>query len=180
MFFDVKYEQLIEEFKQCHKQFDASQSINETVSDLRKDIQSMEDDREVLIRRIERTQRKVENVANYNQLLSMAKKLRGEKEKNREFQSQKEEQKGYLAHLEARRQRLAAQLVDSRQANAGASGQGMIQRAEDAIRVHQYMIKDKLSKEIQNKTDSIALMEKVLAAPIPSANDLQLLNQKVQ
>lgn len=30
------------------------------VSDLRKDLQSMEDDREVLVRRIERTQRKVQ------------------------------------------------------------------------------------------------------------------------
>ena len=46
-----------------HKQYDASQTINNTVSDLRKDIQSMEDDREVLVRRIERTQRKVYNIA---------------------------------------------------------------------------------------------------------------------
>ena len=55
----LKYEFLIEEFKQRHKQFDTSQAVNDTVSDLRKDLQSMEDDREVLIRRIERTQRKV-------------------------------------------------------------------------------------------------------------------------
>ena len=54
-----QYELLIEEFKQTHKQFDASQNANEAVSDLRKDLQSMEDDREVLIRRIERTRRKV-------------------------------------------------------------------------------------------------------------------------
>lgn len=55
----MQYEFLIEEFKQRHKQFDASQMVNDTVTDLRKDLQSMEDDREVLIRRIERTQRKV-------------------------------------------------------------------------------------------------------------------------
>lgn len=118
-------------------------------------------------------------MANYNQLLAMAKKLRVEKEKNRDFQMQKEEQKGYLAHLEARRQRLASQLVESRQANAGTSGQGLIQRAEDSIRVYQYMIKDKLSKEIENKTASIALMEKILASPTPNTADLQLLTQKV-
>ena len=55
----LQYEFLIEEFKQRHKQFDTSQAVNDTVSDLRKDLQSMEDDREVLIRRIERIQRKV-------------------------------------------------------------------------------------------------------------------------
>ena len=39
---------------------------------------------------------KVEGVVNYNQLLSMAKKLRAEKEKNREYQSQKDDQKSYF------------------------------------------------------------------------------------
>lgn len=121
----------------------------------------------------------MENVANYNQLLAMAKKLRSERDKNRDFQAQKEEQKSYLAHLEARRQRLQNQLAESRQINAGATGQGLLQRAEDAIRIHQYMITEKLNKEIESKTASIALMEKVLSAPIPNSNDLQLVSQKV-
>lgn len=109
----------------------------------------------------------------------MAKKLRAEKDKNREFQSQKEEQKNYLVHLESRRQRMQSQLAENRQVNANATGQGLIQRAEDAIRVHQFMIQDKLKKEIQQKTASIVLMEKVLTSPTPNSNDIQLLHQKV-
>ena len=35
-------------------------------------------------------------MANYNQLLSMAKKLRAEKDKSREYETQKEEQKNLL------------------------------------------------------------------------------------
>ncbi len=118
-------------------------------------------------------------MVNYNQLLSMAKKLRAEKDKNREFQTQKEDQKSYLAHLEARRQRLINQLVEMRQIKASANGPSVLQRAEDAIRVNQYMINEKLSKEIQNKTASIALMEKVLSAPNPASADLQIAAQKV-
>ena len=117
---------------------------------------------------------------NYNQLLSMAKKLRAEKEKNREFQSQKEDQKSYLSHLEARRQRLTHQLMEMRQSKANASGQSLIQRAEDAIRVNQYMIKEKLNKETQQTTANITLMEKVLAAPNPTSADLQVVAQKVK
>ncbi|KAI9560954.1 hypothetical protein GHT06_011910 [Daphnia sinensis] len=173
-----QYEFLIEEFKQRHKQFEASQIVNDTVTDLRKDLQSMEDDREVLIRRIERTQRKVEGVVNYNQLLSVAKKLRAEKEKNREFQAQKEDQKSYLSHLESRRQRLINQLTEIRQTKANTSGQMLLQRAEDAIRVNQYMINEKLNKETQLVTANIALMEKVLAAPNPTSADLQIVIQK--
>ncbi|XP_032776827.2 intraflagellar transport protein 81 homolog [Daphnia magna] len=173
-----QYEFLIEEFKQRHKQFEASQIVNDTVIDLRKDLQSMEDDREVLIRRIERTQRKVEGVVNYNQLLSVAKKLRAEKEKNREFQAQKEDQKSYLGHLESRRQRLINQLTEVRKTKANSSGQMLLQRAEDAIRVNQYMINEKLNKETQLVTANIALMEKMLAAPNPTSADLQIVIQK--
>ncbi|KAK4005129.1 hypothetical protein OUZ56_006851 [Daphnia magna] len=173
-----QYEFLIEEFKQRHKQFEASQIVNDTVIDLRKDLQSMEDDREVLIRRIERTQRKVEGVVNYNQLLSVAKKLRAEKEKNREFQAQKEDQKSYLGHLESRRQRLINQLTEVRKTKANSSGKMLLQRAEDAIRVNQYMINEKLNKETQLVTANIALMEKMLAAPNPTSADLQIVIQK--
>ena len=123
---------------------------------------------------------KVEGVVNYNQLLSMAKKLRAEKEKNREFQSQKDDQKSYLSHLEARRQRLTHQLMEMRQSKANASGQSLIQRAEDAIRVNQYMINEKLNKETQQTTANITLMEKVLAAPNPTSADLQVVAQKVK
>ena len=60
-----QYEQLIGEFKQVHRLWDASQTVTDTVSDLRKDMATMEDDREVLIRRIERNQRKVINTIWY-------------------------------------------------------------------------------------------------------------------
>lgn len=116
---------------------------------------------------------------NYNQLLSVAKKLRAEKEKNREFQAQKEDQKSYLSHLESRRQRLVNQLMEMRQTKANSSGQVLLQRAEDAVRVNQYMINDKLNKETQLVTANIALMEKLLAAPNPTSTDLQLVIQKV-
>lgn len=116
---------------------------------------------------------------NYNQLLSVAKKLRAEKEKNREFQAQKEDQKSYLGHLESRRQRLINQLTEVRKTKANSSGKMLLQRAEDAIRVNQYMINEKLNKETQLVTANIALMEKMLAAPNPTSADLQIVIQKV-
>lgn len=117
-------------------------------------------------------------MANYNQLLSMAKKLRAEKDKSREYETQKEEQKNLLNQLESRRQRLQNQLTENRQINSTASGQNLLQKAEDAIRVNQYVI-EKNEKEIQQKTDSLILMEKVLLAPNPSQSEIQQINQKV-
>lgn len=122
---------------------------------------------------------KVENVANYNQLLALARKIRCEKDKQREFATQKEEQKTNLYHLESRRQRLSQQLIEIRQTNINATGQGMLQRAEDAVRVNKYMIKEKLMKEIQQQTRNIVLIEKLLTGPNPSQSDLIAISQKV-
>lgn len=54
-----QYEQLIEEFKQTHRLWDSGRVVSESVAELRRDLQAMEDDREVLTRRIERIHRKV-------------------------------------------------------------------------------------------------------------------------
>ena len=56
----------------------------------------------------------MEHVANFHQLLSMAKKLRTEKEKQRQMQQLKDEQKNLLIQLEGRRQRLHQQLLQVR------------------------------------------------------------------
>ena len=61
----------------------------------------------------------MEHVANYHQLLSMAKKLRTEKEKQRQLQQLKDEQKNLSVQLEGRRQRLQQQLLQVRQLAIG-------------------------------------------------------------
>ena len=122
---------------------------------------------------------KVETVANYNQLLALAKRMRTERDRARDLAAQREEQRAQLVHLETRRGRLQSQLAESRQANAGATGEGLLRRAEDSIRVHRYIIDDKLSGEIRTKTESLALGERVLAGPKPTAGDLQGVQQKV-
>ena len=195
-----QYELLIEEFKQTHKQWDVSRNVNETVAELRKDLQTMEDDREVLTRRIERIQRKVkrmfkspiciivllekfeqvEHVPNCNQLLAVAKKLRAEKEKNRELLTQRDDQKAYIQHLESRRLRLQQQLSDIRQSNSSVSSHNVFQRLEDQIRVNKYMISDKLPKELEQRAANVTLLEKIVAAGNPKPSELEQIQDKVR
>jgi len=67
----------------------------------------------------------------------------------------------------------------NRQMNDNANATNVVQRMEDAIRVHRYMLKEKLPKEIQHKIDHIALMEKLLQSPNPTPTELQLIIHKV-
>ena len=54
-----------------------------------------------------------------------------------------------------------------------------MQRIEDAIRVHHYMLQEKLPKEIQHRIDHIALIEKLLQSANPTPSELQLILNKV-
>ena len=55
----------------------------------------------------------------------------------------------------------------------------VVQRVEDAIRVHHYMLQEKLPKEMQQRSDHIALIDKLLQSANPTASELQLVLRKV-
>ena len=54
-----QYEEYIEQFKEIHKESESLKSIGLSTNDIKKDIQSMEDEKEQLAKRIERVKRKV-------------------------------------------------------------------------------------------------------------------------
>lgn len=59
--FFKQYEELMEQFKELHKQFDQLKNSGFSTSEIRKDIANMEEEKEQLIKRIERLRRKVYN-----------------------------------------------------------------------------------------------------------------------
>jgi hypothetical protein len=63
----------------------------------------------------------------------------------------------------------------------GLIQEGIFRRNGKVKQQHELMvlIKEKNEKEIQQRTDSIILMEKVLLAPNPSQSEIQQVNQKV-
>ena len=111
--------------------------LNSTV-ELRKDIEEMEKEKEIVAKRIERMQRKarptyltylghqtylkkyhlscqVEGTVNEDAMLGVAKKLRQEREREKELHAQKGDQRTAIQHIEQRVQRMEAKLKDSRQ-----------------------------------------------------------------
>jgi len=54
-----KYEQLLQSFKENHKQLMSLKASSFNTADIRKDISSMEDEKDQLIKRVDRLKRKV-------------------------------------------------------------------------------------------------------------------------
>ncbi len=55
----MKYETLIEDFKETHKQYETLASTQHTTDDLRKDIENMENEKEQIAKRLDRVKKKV-------------------------------------------------------------------------------------------------------------------------
>lgn len=91
-----EYEHLIDEFKEFHKQYEQVQNSGYSTQEIRKDLTHMEEERDQLSKKIERLKRKVESHPRKDAMLSIAKKLREEKDKAMQQGKQKLEQKNLV------------------------------------------------------------------------------------
>ena len=175
-----QYEDLIDQFKTVHKECDAIKNSGYSTSELRKDIEEMEREKEIVQKRIERMQRKVEGMPNLDVMLEVAKKLRQEKEKNKEIKSQKQEQRNNINHSQQRIMRLEQQLTDMRQAGIGTTPEVLLQKLEEEAKVNAYIVNEKLPRELEQKKQAVASLEKVLNQPALTQNDLQELKKRIK
>ncbi len=79
-----------------HRESEAVKNSGYGTAELRKDIEEMENEKEIVGKRIERMQRKVEGTPNSEQMLEVAKRLRTEREREKELQGQKQEQRNAI------------------------------------------------------------------------------------
>ncbi|XP_059177446.1 intraflagellar transport protein 81 homolog [Physella acuta] len=175
----MQYEELMEQFKELHKQFDQLKNSGFSTSEIRKDIANMEEEKEQLIKRIERLRRKVESHPNSTKMMTVAKNLRIERDREKKLAVQKQEQQTTITHLEQRIKRLEAQLRDMRQASIGATPSSMIQKLEEETRTNGFIVKEQLPKDITQKKKMIQNLQKVVSVQAMGNDDLLELNSKI-
>uniref|UniRef100_A0A671N514 Intraflagellar transport protein 81 homolog n=1 Tax=Sinocyclocheilus anshuiensis TaxID=1608454 RepID=A0A671N514_9TELE len=111
-----QYEELVEGFKNIHKECEQLKSSGFSTAEIRRDIVAMEEEKDQLIKGVERLKKRVEAVSNHQRMLELARQLRVEKEKEESLAHQKQEQKNQLFQAEQRLQRCQIQLKDLQQA----------------------------------------------------------------
>ncbi|XP_048588151.1 intraflagellar transport protein 81 homolog isoform X2 [Nematostella vectensis] len=170
----------IEEFKEVHKAVEQLRTSGFSTGEIKKDIANMEEEHEQLKKRIDRMQKKVESVRNYEQMLLAARNLRVEREKEQSLAQQKLEQKNQLLHADQRFQRMNQQLKDLRAQGIGTTGADLIRRLEEENKVNMYLCQDKLPKEIESKQKYVQDLQKVANEPAMGHSDLDELNLKIK
>ncbi|XP_037537184.1 intraflagellar transport protein 81 homolog isoform X2 [Nematolebias whitei] len=175
-----QYEDLVEGFKTFHKECEHLRTSGFSTAEIRRDISAMEDEKDQLIKRVERLRKRVESVSNHQRMLEQARQLRVEKEKEESLTHQKKEQKNQLFQAEQRLLRLQQQLKDLRQAAADANPESLMKRLEEKIKINSYMVSEKLPKELEGMRCTVQYLQKVSSEPAMGHADLQELEDKIR
>uniref|UniRef100_A0A8C7K936 Intraflagellar transport protein 81 homolog n=1 Tax=Oncorhynchus kisutch TaxID=8019 RepID=A0A8C7K936_ONCKI len=155
-----QYEELVEGFKTYHKECEQLKSSGFSTAEIRKDIGAMEEEKDQLIKRVERLKKRVRQTDADKCVLPF----------------------GYvqLFQAEQRLQRSQQQLKDLRQAAADAKPESLMKRLEEEIKFNSYMVSDKLPKELESKRRMVQYLQKVVSEPAMGQAELGELEDKIR
>ncbi|XP_073916966.1 intraflagellar transport protein 81 homolog isoform X2 [Castor canadensis] len=174
-----QYEELMEAFKTLHKECEQLKTSGFSTAEIRRDINAMEEEKDQLIKRVERLKKRVETVQNHQWMLKIARQLRVEKEREEFLAQQKQEQKNQLFHAVQRLQRVQNQLKSMRHAAADAKPESLMKRLEEEIKFNSYMVTEKFPKELENKKKELHFLQKVVSEPAMGHSDLLEIESKI-
>ncbi|XP_059974611.1 intraflagellar transport protein 81 homolog isoform X3 [Mesoplodon densirostris] len=174
-----QYEDLMEAFKTLHKECEQLKTSGFSTAEIRRDISAMEEEKDQLIKRVERLKKRVETVQNHQRMLKIARQLRVEKEREEFLAQQKQEQKNQLFHAVQRLQRIQNQLKSMRRAAADAKPESLMKSLEEEIKFNSYMVTEKFPEELENKKKELHFLQKVVSEPAMGHSDLLELEAKI-
>ena len=177
---NATHEELIEQFKELHQTIEQQKASQFSVADVRKDIASMEEEKEQLIKRIERLKQKAETLPNQGEMLEAAVKLRKEKDREVTLMEQKLEQKNSLLHAQQKISRLQKQLQDMKSSSDGLSVDGLVSKIQEENHLKKMLVSDSLPKKVEAKRKECIELERVLAEPVLSDLDLDAIRQQIE
>uniref|UniRef100_A0A0K2TAW8 Intraflagellar transport protein 81 homolog n=1 Tax=Lepeophtheirus salmonis TaxID=72036 RepID=A0A0K2TAW8_LEPSM len=175
-----QYEEVLEAFKKAHKNRETIKNSGYSTLELRKDIEEMEKEKEIVLKRIDRTQRKLEGTPDTEVLLSSATKLRVEREREKELINQRQEQRSAISNLDQKTMRMERQLKDLQRSGAGATPENLLQKVEDDTKVNAYIVTEKLPKELETRKNIVKSLRKVVETPAFGPEHLNELRDKIK
>ena len=176
---NANHEELVEQFKELHHTIEQQKASQFSVADIRKDIASMEEEKEQLIKRTERLKAKAETLPNKAEMLEAAMKLRREKDREITLTEQKLEQKNSFLHAQEKVSRLQKQLEDMKSSSDGLSAEGLISKLQEENHLKQMLVSETLPKKVEAKRKECIELEQVLAEPVLNDLDLDTIQQQI-
>lgn len=172
--------ELMEQFKELHMTVEQQRASKFSVAEVRKDIASMEEEKEQLIKRIERLKQRAVSAPNSSSMLDAAQKLRREKDRALELEDQKLEQKNLLLRVEQNIEMTRTEIEETEQANIGLTPDKLLSQLEEEIRLNKILTEETIPKKLEAKRKECIDLEQVLSEPLLSDGDLEGLRERIE
>lgn len=173
------HEEIMEQFKDLHKTIEQQRTSKFSVAEVRKDIASMEEEKEQLTKRIERLKQKAMSTPNSSAMLEAAQKLRREKDRAIELEEQNVEQKNLLLHAEQKAVLVQKEVEEAEKANFDLTPEKLMAQLEEETTLKKILAEDTLPKKIEMKRKECITLEGVLSDPIFSEADLDGIREQI-
>jgi len=174
-----KCTELQEQFSAMHKDLVELRKSSRSTNEIKNDIKTMEDEKENLQKKVDRTRKKVEGSADFNEALQVARNTRKEREKGEVVQEKLQQQRRSMQNTEQRLQRIRQQVYDMQQNSNDTSPESLISRMEEDNQLNNYLVNEKLPKELEGKRKRVRNLRKVAGGGVVSERDVERLEEKV-
>uniref|UniRef100_H2YNA5 Intraflagellar transport protein 81 homolog n=1 Tax=Ciona savignyi TaxID=51511 RepID=H2YNA5_CIOSA len=175
-----KYVELQEHFHQIHRDLTELKKQSHGTLEVKTDIKTMEEEKENLMRKVERARKKAEGTPDFTESLQVAQRMRKEKERGEDIQKKIQQQRRLMQSAEQTLQRKKQQLYDMKQGGADSSPQSLIMRMEEDNRLNEYLVMEKLPKEIETLKKNTHDLQRVALEPAISQQDLHRIEDEIE
>ncbi|XP_055678048.1 intraflagellar transport protein 81 homolog [Lutzomyia longipalpis] len=175
-----QYQTVMQDFVDIHRAYSVAQGEGNRAKELKNDIGAIEMEIENVKKRLERTQLRLDKIPQQELFLEAGRALRIEKDRNKELESQLDEQKRTIERNNLLHSRLQKELSTAQMATASTGPKNLLDTLIDETQVMDFMLKQKLPVELKEKQDEIVLMQRVLEEPKITEEYLTELNRKIE
>ncbi|KRY09833.1 Glycogen phosphorylase [Trichinella patagoniensis] len=173
-------ENLMEEFKELHKEFMKVKTAAEARITVSSDIASMESEKEALLKRLERAKSKVNNLPDFENLLHVCGEFRQEAERSDALSKTKKDQSFSLKNVRQQLRHINQQ-IDKLELEADTtSPREKLNQLEDELRVLQYIAEEKLPQDIELNRKTVGKLSEIIQQSPFEKADLQELDSQVE
>ncbi|KAI9218905.1 hypothetical protein BC828DRAFT_387406 [Blastocladiella britannica] len=183
---DEKIQELIcqlqerqEEFTAALNQAEEMHASSQQTADLRRDISQMEEEKVLVQGKIQRMQRKLQDIPNSAEWLGAARKLRKEQDRESNLSGRTRDLRAQLAAADDRLNLLRPRATDAR-GLANADPASLLERLRADVATNTYMANEKLPRDVADAEAAVALLEHTLQGEIMSLADTIKLEHELE
>ena len=173
------YQDLVEQFKDVHKTVEHQRSSKFNVAEIRKDIASMEEEKEQLRKRIERLKNRSASAPNHEEMLSAARSLRMERDREIELSQHRVEENNRFLKSQQKQQRLSSQLKEQKSNNVSMTPELLLTQLKEDNQAKCVLAQETVAKKIEVKRRECIELEKVISEGVTSELDLQTTQEQI-